>query len=99
MIVMIFGVNCIALSSKGHTHLQNDVLASEVIEKVHRAPEVTEKRHPSKNEDQTRKKIFCAKFCLYSVPRPTACGMVEVDTYYRAKKLRIRSSRKILQNL
>ena len=50
---------------KGHTLLQNDVLASEVIEKVHRAPEVTERRHPSKNEDQTRKKIFWTKFCLY----------------------------------
>ena len=36
---------------KGHTLLQNDVLASEVIEKVHACPEVTEKRHPSKNED------------------------------------------------
>ena len=65
MIVMTFGVNCIALSSKGHTLLRNDVLASEVIEKVHAGPEVTEKRHPSKNEDQTRKKIFWTKFCLY----------------------------------
>ena len=58
MIVMIFGFNCIALSSKGDTLLQNDVLASEAMKKVHRAPEVTEKRHPSKNEDQTRKKIL-----------------------------------------
>ena len=66
MIVMIFGVNCIALSStKGHTLHQNDVLASEAMKKVHAGPEVTEKRHPSKNEDQTRKKIFWTKFCLY----------------------------------
>ena len=62
---MIFGVNCIALSSEGYTLLRNDVLASEVIEKVHAGPEVTEKRHPSKNEDQTRKKIFWTKFCLF----------------------------------
>ena len=47
------------------TLLQNDVLASEAMKKVHAGPEVTERRHPSKNEDQTRKKIFWTKFCLY----------------------------------
>ena len=57
-------INGHVLMLEGCTLLENDVLGSGWIKKVHRGSEVTELRRPSKNSKLSRKKIFWVKFCL-----------------------------------